>query len=298
MRRGGREAAFSFAALALPWLHMKFGSHVSAAGGLWNAPENAAKMGCEVFQFFTRPPQGGNAAPITAEVAKKFREACEKHEQELWVIHAPYIINFASATERIRQGSLRIIREELDRGSALGARAVMFHPGSARDVPLTMGIRMVADGINELLKGYKGSTQLLIEISAGAGNVIGDTFDEVRDILKLVKSEDVGVCFDTAHAFASGYDLRDAEAVEATFSAFDKEIGLERLVMSHCNDSKVELGAKKDRHDFLGEGFIGLKGFEAMLKDQRLKELFWIVETPVEGQAADIATLKKMRSKL
>lgn len=288
---------------------MKFGAHVSAAGGLWNAPENAAKIGCEVFQFFSRPPQGGNAAPITAEIAKKFREACEKYEQELWVIHAPYIINFASTDARIRSGSLRIVREELDRGSALGARAVMFHPGSARDVPLSMGIRMVAEGINELLDGYKGSTQLLIEISAGSGNVIGDTFDEIRDILKLVKPRknpsgsrgergDVGVCFDTAHAFASGYDLRDKKAVAATFDAFDKEIGLERLVMSHCNDSKVDLGAKKDRHDFLGSGFIGLKGFEAMLSEKRFKKLFWIVETPIEGQAADITTLKNMRERL
>jgi len=174
----------------------------------------------------------------------------------------------------------------------------MFHPGSARDVPLSMGIRMVAEGINELLEGYKGSTQLLIEISAGSGNVIGDTFDEIRDILKQVKRDDVGVCFDTAHAFASGYDLRDEKAVAATFDAFDKEVGLERLVMSHCNDSKVDLGAKKDRHDWLGQGFIGLKGFEAMLKEERLKNLFWIVETPIEGQAADVTTLKEMRARL
>ncbi|MEK7546364.1 MAG: deoxyribonuclease IV [Patescibacteria group bacterium] len=288
---------------------MKFGAHVSASGGLWNAPENAAKIGCEVFQFFSRPPQGGEGMKLTPEAVKRFRDACEKFEQELWVIHAPYIINFASTTERIRNGSIRIIREELERGSALGARAVMFHPGSARDVPLSMGIRMVADGINELMKDYKGSTQLLIEISAGSGNVIGDTFDEVRDILKLVKPrknpassrggrDDVGVCFDTAHAFASGYDLRDKKAVAATFDSFDKEVGLERLVMSHCNDSKVELGAKKDRHDWLGEGFIGLHGFKAMLTEKRLNHLFWIVETPLEGQAADIKTLKKLRGAL
>ncbi len=279
-------------------MHMKFGAHVSAAGGVWNAPENAARIGCEVFQFFSRPPQGGNAAPITPETAKRFRQACEAHRQELWVIHAPYIINFASTDARIRASSLRLVREELERGTALGAHAVMFHPGSARDVPLPAGIRMVADGINDLLADYKGTTRLLIEISAGSGNVIGDTFDEVRDILKRVKREDVGVCFDTAHAFASGYDLRDAKAVKATFDAFDKEVGLERLVMSHCNDSKVELGARKDRHDWLGEGFIGLKGFEALLAEKRLKKLFWIVETPEDGQAADIAKLKKIREGL
>lgn len=277
---------------------MKFGSHVSSAGGLWNAPENAAKIGCEVFQFFSRPPQGGSPAPISKEVAKKFREACETFKQELWVIHAPYIINFASTDPVIRGRSLKLIREELVRGSALGARAVMFHPGSARDVSLEEGIKMVADGVNELLDGYHGETQLLIEISAGSGTVIGDTFDEVRDVLKKVKRDDVGVCFDTAHAFASGYDLRDAKAVKATFDQFDKEVGLERLVMSHCNDSKVELGAKKDRHDKLGSGHIGIAGFEAMLAEPRLKKLFWIVETPVENQEADVATLKAIRKVL
>jgi deoxyribonuclease-4 len=277
---------------------MRFGAHVSASGGLWNAPENAARIGCEIFQFFSRPPQGGEGAKITPELARKFREACERAAQETWVIHAPYILNFASTDARIRQGSLRIVRQELDRGSALGAQAVMFHPGSARDVPLTMGIRMVADGINELLDGYKGAARLLVEISAGSGNVIGDTFDEIRDILKLVKRRDVGVCFDTAHAFASGYDLRDVAAVKSTLDAFDKEIGLERLMMSHCNDSKVELGAKKDRHDHLGEGHIGLEGFRALLAEPRLKHFPWIVETPVERQAEDIGKLKKIRASL
>lgn len=278
--------------------HMKFGAHVSASGGLWNAPANAASIGCEVFQFFSRPPQGGNPPKLDDAIAKKFREACETHGFDIYVIHAPYIINFASVEARIRDGSVRIIREELERGSALGAKAVMFHPGSACDVDTATGIRMVADGINALLDGYKGSCRLLIEISAGSGTVIGDTFDEVRDILKAVKREDVGVCFDTAHAFASGYDLRDEAAVAATFRAFDAEIGLERLVMSHCNDSKVELGAKKDRHDHLGEGHIGLAGFRALLSHPRLKDLHWVVETPIEGQAEDLKVLKSMRSSL
>jgi deoxyribonuclease-4 len=273
---------------------MLFGSHVSAAGGLWNAPENAAAIGCEVFQYFTRPPQGGNPPKLDKETLKKFADACEKHGFETHVIHAPYIINFASVEQRIREASVRIIREELERGSALGSKAVMFHPGSARDVSLETGLKMVSDGINQVLKGYKGSTRLLIEISAGAGNVIGDTFDEVGAILEKC-DEDVGVCFDTAHAFASGYDLRDKKGVKGVFDAFDEQIGLEKLMMSHCNDSKVELGAKKDRHDHLGEGFIGLGGFKAMLAERRLAELFWIVETPVEKQAEDVRKLKQIR---
>ncbi len=274
---------------------MRLGAHVSASGGIWNAPENAAGIGCEVFQYFSRPPQGGPAPKLTDDVIRKFREACDRHEFDTHVIHAPYILNLASLDARIRQGSIRMIREELERGTLLGAKAVMFHPGSAKEVDLEVGITMVADGIREILKGYKGATQLLIEISAGSGNVIGDTFEEIAAILDKVDDENVGICFDTAHAFASGYDLRTAENVRDVVSEFDRKIGLERLVMSHCNDSKVELGAKKDRHDHLGDGHIGLDGFRALLSDQRLAHLFWIVETPVGGQGEDIEKLKKIR---
>ena len=277
---------------------MLIGSHVSAAGGIWKAPENAASIGCEAFQFFSRPPQGGNVGKLTDEVIKKFRDACEKHSFDTYVIHAPYVINLASVVPRIRDGSIRIIREELERGAQLGARAVMFHPGSAKDVDIKTGIKMVAEGINKILDGYKGSTQLLIEVSAGSGNIIGAKFDEVAAILKHLKNNDVGVCFDTAHAFAAGYDLRTKKTVMETFSRFDEEIGLERMVMSHCNDSKVELGAKKDRHDHIGEGHIGIKGFEEMLRDKRLSHLFWILETPISDQEKDIKIMKKLRKKI
>ncbi len=274
---------------------MKFGAHVSASGGLWNAPANAAAIGCEAFQFFSRPPQGGPASKLDEETIAKFRAACDRHGFDTCVIHAPYIMNLASVETRIRGGSIRIIREELERGSLLGARAIMFHPGSAKDVDLKTGIKMVADGIKEALKGYGGKTQLLIEISAGSGNVIGDTFEEIADILKAVNDKSVGVCFDTAHAFASGYDLRTRDGIRKTFIEFDRLIGLDRLVMSHCNDSKVELGAKKDRHDHLGEGHIGIGGFSEMLALKSLKHLFWIVETPIERQVEDVKKLKQLR---
>jgi deoxyribonuclease-4 len=277
---------------------MKFGAHVSASGGLWNAPANAAAIGCEAFQFFSRPPQGGNPPKLDDATIAKFREACESHEFDTYVIHAPYIINLASVEARIRDGSVRIIREELERGSALGAKAVMFHPGSARDVDTATGIAMVADGMRKILDGYKGATRILVEISAGSGTVIGDTFDEVAAILKTVGDDSVGVCFDTAHAFASGYDLRDKAAVDATLATFDKEVGLERLMMSHCNDSKVELGAKKDRHDHLGEGHIGLDGFRALIGHPKLPDFLWIVETPIERQADDLKVLKGLRKEL
>ena len=147
------------------------------------------------------------------------------------------------------------------------------------------------------LKGYKGDTLFLIEISAGAGMVIRDSFDEVRAIMDGVAHEKVAVCFDTAHAFASGYDLRNEAEVKKTAAAFKKAIGFEHLILSHCNDSKVDLGERKDRHEHLGKGFIGLEGFKAMAKTEPFASLDLILETPHdEFLKEDIALLKKLRS--
>lgn len=279
---------------------MRFGAHVSAAGGLWNAPKNAAALGCEVFQMFSRPPQGGKPAPITKEVAEQFTQAMQEHKQAVAYIHAPYFINLASGQARIRHSSIYIIRDELERGSLLGCRAVMFHPGSAKDVGEEKGVQLVIDGLNKVMDGYAGSCQLLIEISAGAGMVMGDTFDEVAAFLAgAERGKEIDVCFDTQHAFASGYDLRTAETLQETFKQFDKLIGLKRLVMSHCNDSQVALGGHKDRHEHLGDGLIGLPGFRALVEHKKLQHLDLILETPWEpddGVRKDMEILKSFRA--
>src|SRR3989344_8716844 len=163
---------------------MKIGCHVSIAGGIWNAPKNAADLGCEVFQMFSRSPQGGPAPKIDKEVIKKFKEEMEKWGQENCYIHAPYYINFASANPRIREASIRIIREELERGSLIGAKCLMTHLGSSKDYSRDEALKMVASGIKAIMKGYNGSTQFLLEISAGAGNTIGNTFEELAYIIK------------------------------------------------------------------------------------------------------------------
>lgn len=276
-------------------LHMKFGAHVSMAGGLPNAPLNAAELGCEVFQFFSRSPQGGPAPKIAPEVVDAFRKNCEDGGLSEWVIHTPYYINFASAEEKIRKSSARIVREELERGTMLGASYVMFHPGSAKDVGEKEAIKLVIEGVKNVYDKYEGTAELLLEISAGAGMVIGDTFEEVAAILDGVGNPKMGVCFDTAHAFASGYDLRDVEAVDKTFKTFDKIIGLKRLKMSHCNDSKVGLGERRDRHEHLGEGQIGLAGFRAIVAHPKLQHLNLILETEPDGVQEDLMKLKKMR---
>lgn len=286
---------------------MFIGAHVSAAGGVHNAPANAHEFGCECFQFFSRSPQGGAAPKLTPEIVSAFLAACKKYGQQEWVIHAPYYINFASDKEFLRKRSASVIREELERGSLLRAQYMMFHPGSAAALGREAGIKITIEGCRRVLDDYDGHTELLLEISAGAGAVIGDTFEEVAEILHGVDADKslaqkMNVCFDTQHAFGSGYDLRDAEAVHETFAKFDKLIGLKRLKMSHCNDSKIELGGHKDRHEHIGDGKIGLAGFRAITAainaEPKLKHLNLYCETEYDKVVADIKTLKKMRAAL
>lgn len=282
---------------------MLFGTHVSAAGGLDWAPQRAAEVGAEVFQFFSRSPQGGRATPITKELVENFKKNCGEYGQAECYIHTPYYINFASAKSSIRHGSAAIIRDELERGSLLGVKYVMTHLGSSKDVGDKQGLVYVIEGLVNALAGYQGSSQFLIEISAGAGMVIGDTFEEIIKIIKGVEKnkkikKEIGVCFDTCHAFASGYDLRTKTAVKKTFDEFDNIIGLDRLKLSHCNDSMNELGSHKDRHEHLGKGKIGLVGFESIVKDKRLSHVNLVLETPKDTPQDDLKNLgllKKFR---
>ena len=277
---------------------MKFGAHVSIAGGIHNAPDQAAAFGCETFQMFSRSPQGGPAPKLTPEIVDAFFKRCEVHKLSDWVIHSPYYINFASGLEKTRASSVRIIREELERGSAIRASYVMLHPGSAKDVGEKEAMKYCVQGIKKVLDGYKGTTKLLIEMSAGAGMVIGDTFEELAELLDGVDHPELGICFDTAHAFASGYDLRDEKSVTKTFAQFDKTIGIKRLKMSHCNDSKIDLGGRRDRHEHLGKGFIGLDGFKAIVNYKKFIPGFNLyLETEYDAVVEDVKILKKFRGK-
>ena len=277
------------------------GCHVSIAGGLQNAPARAALLQCETFQIFSRSPHGGPPAPITADIATEFRQEMANTGIETWVIHAPYIINFGSAKNTTFYGSVNIIRTDLERGTALGAKYVMFHPGSFKDLGETEGMKQAQAGLKKVLDGYKGTTELLIEISAGAGSVIGDTFEEIAELMEPIKKMPGfgGVCFDTQHAYGSGYDLRDATSVKKTFDQFDKIIGLKYMRMSHFNDSKVDLGSHRDRHEHIDEGQIGKKGFLAIFEYFRQKKLAipLILETDHDKVEADIKMLKALRDK-
>lgn len=277
------------------------GCHVSIAGGLQNAPARAALLECETFQIFSRSPQGGPVPLITPEVAAEFKAEMATAGINIVVIHAPYILNFGSAKSSTYHGSINLVRTDLERGSQIGAQFVMFHPGSFKDLGPKEGMKQAREGLKKVLDGYTGTTQLLIEISAGAGEVIGDTFEEIAELMQPIKNHKGfgGICFDTQHAFGSGYDLRDAASVKKTFAQFDKIIGLKYLRTMHVNDSKVEFASHRDRHEHIGEGNIGRKGFEEILKFLAQKKLVipLILETEHDKVEADIKLLKVLRAK-
>lgn len=277
------------------------GAHVSIAGGLQNAPARAAELGCETFQIFSRSPRGGVAPKITKDIEKEFAAEMTKYGFKNFVIHAPYILNFGSSNPRSYNGSINLVRTDLERGTQLGASYVMFHPGSFKDLGPKAGMKQAQAGLKKVLAGYKGTTKLLIEISAGAGEVIGDTFEEVAELMAPIKGNKAfgGICFDTQHAFGSGYDLRNSKVVAETFKKLDKIIGLKYLAMCHVNDSKVELGAHKDRHEHINEGYIGKAGFKAILDFFKKKKMVipLILETEHDKVEKDIKLLKELRGK-
>ncbi len=274
---------------------MLFGAHVSIAGGVWNAPLNAAAEHLECFQMFTRSPRGGAAAALTLSSIAAFKENCAAHALRRCYVHAPYYINFASSNTRVRQGSITVIREELERASALGVTALMTHLGSAKDVGSAKALEMTIAGLQKALDGYSGTCQFLIENAAGAGQVIGDRFEELQSIIDALP-ETVGICFDTCHAFASGYDLRSKKTVDATLKEFDAHIGLGRLTIIHANDSQGELGSKKDRHEHIGQGQIGMAGWKALVSHPKLQRVDFILETPPgDARDHDLTTLLALR---
>jgi deoxyribonuclease IV len=270
----------------------KIGCHVSVAGGIQNAPERAFSLGAETFQCFTRSPQGGTAPKLTPVVVEQFNLQLTTYDFDRFYIHAPYYTNFASDVTKTRGFSVAVAREELDRGTILGARYVVIHLGSAKDSNRDEAVTRTADSVKKILDGYKGSCELLLEISAGTGNVVGDTFEEIKKIMSGTSSKRLGgVCFDTCHAFASGYDL-----TEETFKSFDKIIGFEHLKLLHVNDSKVGLGEHRDRHEHIGDGKIGRKKFEVLSRIKKLGDVDWILETKHDKVESDLKILKKIRN--
>ncbi|MFA6604319.1 MAG: deoxyribonuclease IV [Patescibacteria group bacterium] len=274
---------------------MRLGAHVSASGGVQEAPLRAAELGLRCFQYFSRPPQGGPAPKLSRGVIQAFTKNCAANNIESHFVHAPYIINLSSPNDRLRLNSVAMIRQDLKRASLLGSRGVIVHLGSSADRDTSQLTKRLVDSLRRVLDGYLGKALLLLENCAGAGNTIGRDFQELAGFLNTLDDDRVGICLDTAHAFAAGYDLRTAASVKRTLGVFGRTIGFKRLQAIHLNDSAADFQEFKDRHAHIGRGRIGLSGFKALLASPALKNLDLILETPIDsGRKADIRIVNSL----
>lgn len=270
---------------------MKYiGAHVSAAGGVENAPLNAAAIGAKAFALFTKNQRQWNASPLSEESIARFKENCATHGYEPWQIlpHDSYLINLGHPGKDELAKSRAAFLDEMQRCEQLGIPQLNFHPGShLKRISPEESLKIVAESINIALDKTRGVTAV-IENTAGQGTNLGHTFEEIRSIIDMVDDKKrVGVCLDTCHTFTAGYDLVSPEAYEETFSQYDRIVGFDYLRGIHLNDSMKALASRVDRHDSIGEGFLGLDFFKRLMNDTRFDNLPIILETPNEELWAD-----------
>ena len=273
-----------------------FGAHVSASGGVENAPRNAREIGATAFALFTKNQRQWVAKPLAESEIAAFRNACEKFGYTAAQIlpHDSYLINLGHPDPEGLEKSRAAFLDEMQRCEALGLDRLNFHPGShLKQISEQESLDRIAESINLALDRTHGVTAV-IENTAGQGSNLGFRFEHLRYLIDRVEDRSrVGVCIDTCHAFAAGYDLRSAEACEATFAEFDRVVGFQYLKGMHLNDAMKILGSRVDRHTPLGEGMIGMECFRYIARDPRFDNIPLILETPDETRwAEEIARLK------
>lgn len=280
------------------------GAHMSVAGGVFEAPPRGKAIGCEVIQIFTKNSNQWAAKPLTADDVARFKRSQAETGVPVPLAHDSYLINLcAPEGSELLEKSEAAFREEIERCEALGIPYLVAHPGAHGGAGEEVGIqRMIAllDRVHDATRGFR--TKVLLENTAGQGTVIGYRFEHLKAVLEGVKApERLGVCLDTCHAFAGGYDIRTAEGYARVMDEFDRLIGLDRLRAFHLNDSKKGLGARVDRHEHIGRGEIGLEGFRALLNDPRLKDRPMVLETNkgeeggVDLDLINLTTLRRLR---
>ena len=278
------------------------GAHVSISGGLHKAFPLAADIGCTAMQIFTKNASQWNAKPLQEKDIQQFKAAWAASGIRMVVAHDSYLINLATPDDALLEKSRSAMRIEVERCEQLGIPYLVMHPGSHVGSGEEAGLRRVAesfDAIHRQTSGYQ--TKILVETTAGQGTNLGWQFEQIARIFEHVaQPERLGVCFDTCHAFAAGYDIRTEAAYRQTMAEFDRIIGLARLNAIHVNDSVKPLGCRVDRHEAIGKGHIGLDGFRWLMNDPRLADIPKILETPKGGDpvASDQENLSKLRALL
>lgn len=276
----------------------ELGAHVSASGGVDLAPGRAREIDAAVLQLFTKQPSRWAEPTIDDATASAFRAARAEHGITVAGAHDSYLINLSTPDRRLWRMSQRSFQAELERCAALGLDFLVTHPGNATDGDYDAGLERNARGITECLEAVDGSTRVLLELTAGSGTSVGATFENLQSIIEMIPPEvrrHVGVCFDTCHAFSAGYDLVDD--YDGVWTRFDDVIGLERLGLLHLNDSQHPFASRKDRHEAIGEGSLGIEPFRRIVLDDRLEVVPKVLETPKgdDGAEADIRNLTLLR---
>jgi deoxyribonuclease-4 len=278
---------------------MIFGAHESIAGGVFNAIERGQKATCDTIQMFNKSNSQWRAKKIVQAELDKYFEAIEETGISVSVSHSSYLINIASPKDDLGKKSYLALKEEMERCQMLKIPNLVMHPGAHVGSGEEAGLDKIAGHISRMFDQLENNEVcLLLETTAGQGSVLGYKFEQLGYIINKVKDNSrLGVCLDTCHIFAAGYGLSDPKEYKKTMKTFDDEIGLDRLKIIHMNDSKKEFGSRKDRHEHIGKGFIGLEAFRNLVNDQRLKKMPMILETPKgEELTEDVENLKVLRS--
>ena len=271
------------------------GAHLSASKGYAAMLETALSIGANTFQFFTRNPRGGKAKDIDENDITAFIKRAEEESFGTILAHAPYTLNACSAKPEVREFALMTFEDDIKRMELIPNQLYNFHPGSHVGQGEEVGIKLICETLNSVLF-EEMTTTVLLETMAGKGSEMGKTFEELSDIIGGVElNEKLGVCLDTCHVSDGGYDI--VNNLDGVLEEFDKTVGIERLKAIHLNDSKNPPGSHKDRHEKIGEGYIGTPAFERIINHSALRELPMFLETPneLEGYAKEIELLKSLR---
>lgn len=253
-------------------------------------------LGLEAMQIFTTSPKGWSFDMPPEKELDLFKKKWEASAVQKIVAHSIYLVNFASPNPYIYTNSINSLISGLTISDKLGFLGYIIHVGSHKGRGVEYGVERAANALKQALKVHQGKTPIILEISAGAGDTLGKNFDEIKSIIDAVGDKRLGVCFDTAHAFESGYDLRTQEELDKLLVEIDKKIGLEKLLVLHLNDSKTDLGSNSDRHEDIGKGKIGEEAFKNIINHPKLKNLTGILETPnTESDKQNIILIKKLR---
>lgn len=276
---------------------IKIGSHLSISKGYLNMAKEATKMNANTFAFFTRNPRGGSARRLDLEDIERFNEYLKENNFEKLVAHAPYTMNLASSDEKTREFARMAMKEDIERMELIPNNYYNFHPGSHVKQGAEKGIELIAELLNEVIFETM-TTTILLETMAGKGTEVGRSFEELKQIIDKVELKDkIGVCLDTCHVSDGGYDITND--LDFVLSEFDRIIGIDKLKALHLNDSKNPLGAHKDRHEKIGDGYLGIDTFKKIVNHPYLKTLPMILETPndFDGYKKEIEILRGLEDK-